>query len=213
MEFDNFTERISKIKNLPLPGQDSHYKMAPEERIVHLKALDVQKKKPKMAAVMALFYPDRKGETHLLLILRKTYPGVHSNQVAFPGGKMEKGDADLEHTALRETSEEVGVAPHAVEVVRALSKIYIPPSNFEVQPFLGLYPIVQPFQIQESEVEALLEVPLRDFMDDGRVVRQTLTTSYAENIAVPAFELNGHMVWGATAMILSEVKELFKQVM
>lgn len=213
MEFNDFSNKILKIRNLPLPGTDSHYKMAPQERIGDLKALNLKNKNPKKAAVMALFYPNDQWETHLLLILRKTYPGIHSNQVAFPGGKMEKGDTDLEQTALRETFEEVGIAPHAVEVVRSLTKIYIPPSNFEVQPYLGIYPIVQPFKIQESEVEALLEVRLADFLDDGRVIQQKLTTSYAQNITVPAFNLNGYVVWGATAMMLSEVKELFKQVL
>lgn len=171
------------------------------------------KKQPQKAGVMALFYPDLKQKTQLLLILRKTYKGVHSNQIAFPGGKSEAGDIDLEQTALRETHEEIGVPPSEVKIIKTLSTVYIPPSNFEVQPFIGLLSKTIPFILQKSEVEALVEVPLLDFLDDGKVFNQKLTTSYATNIEVPAFKLNGYTVWGATAMMMSEIKELLRQVL
>lgn len=188
--------------------------MAPLERIEELKAIKAKKEDPKKAGVMALFYPDSQQYTHLLLILRKTYEGVHSNQIGFPGGKAEHGDANILETALRETREEVGVDSRQIKVVRSLTEIYIPPSNFEVQPYIGLYEKADPFRIQETEVEALVEVPLTDFMDDKKVINQRLTTSYStQKIPVPAFELNGYTVWGATAMMLSEIKELFKQVL
>lgn len=187
--------------------------MAPQLRIDELKRHLAKGKAPNKAGVMALFYPDRDWQTHLVLILRNTYPGVHSNQIGFPGGKQEEGDKDMLQTAIRETNEEIGVPTPGIKVVRALSEIYIPPSNFEVYPFLGLYEETFSFEIQESEVAELLEVRLTDFMDDKKMITQNLTTSYAENIEVPAFMLNGHVVWGATAMMLSEIKELFKQVL
>ncbi len=163
---------------------------------------------------MALFYPDENNITHLLLILRKSHPkDVHSNQVGFPGGKVEKDDADMMATALRETHEEVGVLPSNIEVVKSLSEIYIPPSNFEVFPFIGLYRKPETFVPQTSEVEALVEVRLADFLDEGNLFTQKLTTSYAENVAVPAFKLNGYTVWGATGMMLSEIKMLLHQVL
>ena len=168
---------------------------------------------PKRAGVMALFYPDYQEETRLLLILRKAYEGVHSNQIGFPGGKVEESDKDLKETALRETHEEVGVQPDEIEVIKELSEIYIPPSNFMVQPYLGIYPRPKPFLIQESEVEALVEVYLRDFLDDSNHIEEILSTSYAKNIHVPAYKLNGYTVWGATAMMMSEIKELLKQVL
>ncbi|QLG46427.1 NUDIX hydrolase [Costertonia aggregata] len=212
MNIKDFSERIPKIKNLHLPGKESHYKMAPLLRIEELGNIDIAKRKPRKAAVMALFYPDVSKTTRLLLILRKTYKGVHSNQIGLPGGKAEKTDNNLLETALRETEEEVGVPIHEVEVIRSLSEIYIPPSNFEVQPYMGLYPNPKPFQMQATEVEALLEVPLSHFLDDANLISKKLTTSYATNIDVPAFKLNGYTVWGATAMMLSEIKELLKQV-
>lgn len=162
---------------------------------------------------MALFYGDVSNTTHLLLILRKKYKGVHSNQIGFPGGKAEKQDSDILATALRETYEEVGVPPSQVNVVKALSEVYIPPSNFEVQPYIGLYKKMDAFLLQETEVEALVEVPLVEFMNDDNIYLQNLTTSYAKNIDVPAFKFNGYIVWGATAMMLSEIKELLKQVL
>lgn len=212
MNFNDFSKEISKIKKLPLPGKESHYKMAPLLRIQELKGLNIAKNNPRKAGVMALFYPDKHLITHLLLILRRTYKGVHSNQIGFPGGKEEKEDIDLLATALRETEEEVGVRKNAVEVIRSLSEIYIPPSNFEVQPYLGLYHNPRPFKKQDSEVEDLIEVPLLDFMDDKSIFNEKLSTSYAENIDVPAFRLKGYTVWGATAMMLSEIKTLLKQV-
>jgi 8-oxo-dGTP pyrophosphatase MutT (NUDIX family) len=213
MNFNEFTKQVPKIKNLPLPGTASHYKMAPEIRIRELESGMLKPKNPKRAGVMALFYPNEAAITHLLLILRKSYKGVHSNQVAFPGGKEEEKDVDLLATALRETYEEVGVNPADVEIVRGVSEVYIPPSNFQVSPFVGIYYKRQPFVLQEDEVAKLIEVPLPDLMNDSRLTIQRLSTSYAKNIEVPAFELNGYTVWGATAMMLNEIRELFKQVL
>ena len=163
---------------------------------------------------MALFYPQQDNRTHLLLILRKSHPrDVHSDQIGFPGGKMERGDANLRATALRETYEEVGVPPEKIETVRGFSEIYIPPSNFEVKPFMGLYRQARPFVAQASEVAALIEVPLPTFMDDTYLTTANLSTSYAQDVAVPAFKLNGYTVWGATGMMLSEIRTMLQQVL
>ena len=187
--------------------------MSPSFRKQWIESNNIAKRNPKRAGVLALFYPDDVHITRLLLILRKTYPGVHSNQVAFPGGKSEQGDKNILATALRETHEEVGVSPNNVMVVKELSEVYIPPSNFMVQPFIGLMSQTQSFVMQESEVEQLIQVPLSDFMDNSNLFEQKITTSYAKNIDVPAFKLNGYTVWGATAMMMSEIKELLEQVL
>lgn len=212
MNFNFFEQQISKIKDLPLPGEASQYKMAPESRLEELQRINISQKNPRRAGVMALFYPTNNMGTNLLLILRKTYKGVHSNQVAFPGGKEEKSDDGLLTTALRETYEEVGVAPKDITVIKEISEIFIPPSNFMVQPYIGLYRNPKPFVKQDAEVELILEVPVSDFLDDTLVVSKKMTTSYAVDIEVPAFKLNGYIVWGATAMMMNEIKELLKQV-
>lgn len=162
---------------------------------------------------MALFYPDQKNTAHFLLILRKTYEGVHSDQVAFPGGREEEIDRDLLATALRETEEEVGVPEKSVAVLKGLTQVYIPPSNFMVSPFIGLCSDELSISIQEEEVEKVVEVPIQDLLDDKKIFSKKIKTSYAVDVDVPAFKLNGYTVWGATAMMLSEVKDLLKQVL
>lgn len=197
---------------MPLPGEDAHRKLAPLIRINELSEIDMSKMNPQQAGVMAVFYPGNDSETRLVLILRKTYKGVHSNQVGFPGGRVEEGDLDLQDTALRETEEEVGIPRNEIEVLKKLTRLYIPPSNFWVQPYLGILDKTPKMMAQETEVEAILEVKLSEFLDERNVIKQNLSTSYATNIEVPAYKLNGHIVWGATGMMLSEIRELLKKL-
>lgn len=197
---------------MPLPGEDAHRKLAPLMRREELARLDVDKLNPQHAGVMAVFYPGSMGITQLVLILRKTYKGVHSNQVGFPGGRLEETDRDLMETALRETEEEVGIPRHEIEVIKKLSRLYIPPSNFWVQPYLGIMHKLPQLVPQEEEVAAILEVSLADFLDDQNQITENLSTSYANNIEVPAYRLNGHVVWGATGMMLSEIREMLLKI-
>ena len=212
MQFSEFEKQILKVKKMELPGEDFHFKMAPLERLKELKGSAAAMQSAKKAAVLCLFYPTLEARTNFALILRKTYAGVHSAQIGFPGGKIENTDISLEHTALRETEEEVGVPQGHVQVLRQLTEVYIPPSNFFVHPFLGITQDTPFFKIQEEEVEALIEVPLTEFLDDKAQITQVLSTSYAKNIEVPAFQLQGHVVWGATAMMLNEVREILQKV-
>ena len=213
MNFDTFLKSVSKIENIELPGESSQVKMSPLFRLelmeVHKKAMKTSKK----AGVLALFYPNDQYKTHLVLILRKSYEGVHSAQVGFPGGKLEKRDTSIKHAAIRETFEEIGVPSRDVKILKALTTLYIPPSNFMVYPFMGIVTTTPDFIIQEDEVEKVIEVPLSQFVDERNMVKTFVTTSYRVNVEVPAFKLNGHIVWGATAMMLSELKDLLKQVL
>lgn len=213
MNFREFEKRIVKVTKMELPGESVQFKMAPIERLEELKRVAREKDNARKAGVMALFYPSENLETRLILILRKTYKGVHSAQVGFPGGKWEEEDNSIEATALRETEEEVGIPREKISILKKLTEIYIPPSNFFVQPFLGITTDTPKFIPQEEEVEALIEVKLADFMDDATIISKTLSTSYATNIEVPAFLLNNQIVWGATAMMLNEVREMLKMVL
>jgi len=192
-----------------VPGESSHLMMAPEERKMELTKVKKEAKKAREAAVLMLCYP-KKGDTYLSLILRPTYEGVHSGQIALPGGKVEDIDHDYQETALRETWEEIGVQPNTIKVVKELTKVFIPPSNFWVHPFLGYVDEIPNFRRQEEEVEKIVEVPIMKLLDETNVVSKKLTTSYATNIEVPSFELNGYTVWGATAMMLNELKLILK---
>ncbi|WP_163514416.1 NUDIX hydrolase [Gelidibacter japonicus] len=213
MNFDIFLKSISKIKHIPLPGHASQMKMSPKYRNELIEKQRELRKYSRKASVMALFYPDHDNTTMLILILRKTYKGVHSAQVGFPGGKLEPEDPSLEYAALRETFEEVGVPINDIKVIRALTDLYIPPSNFTVYPFFGVTLKTPRFLKQDDEVEDLIEVTLNDFMNDAHVSSQMLMTSLGKEVEVPVFKLNGHTVWGATAMMLSEIKDLLKNVL
>lgn len=213
MNFHDFEKRIVKVTKMELPGETVQYRMAPMERLHELKRVAKNQNNAKRAGVMSLFYPSENLETHLILILRKSYKGVHSAQVGFPGGKVEKEDNSMQDTALRETEEEVGVPREKIAVLKELTEIYIPPSNYFVQPYLGITSKMPKFIPQEDEVEALIEVNLKDFLNDKSITSQIITTSYATNLKVPAFKLNGYIVWGATAMMLNEVRELLKKVL
>lgn len=210
MNFREFEKRIVKVNKIKLPGEEVQFKMAPLSRLEELTVQDRDLRDWNQAGVMALFYPTSTDQTNLILILRKTYKGVHSAQVGFPGGRLELEDSSIMDAALRETEEEVGVPRNDIIVLKQLTEIYIPPSNFFVQPFMGITTIPPSFVAQEDEVEALIEVSLPDFMNDRNIVKEILTTSYMEELEVPAFKLNGHIVWGATAMMLNEVREMLK---
>lgn len=209
MQFQDFIKYIPKIEKEKLLAEDAHAKMAPLERISFLKEMNYLDKNPREAAVLMLFYPKNR-ETHLALIVRNSYPGVHSSQIGFPGGKVELTDKDLQETALRETHEEVGVSPDKVQIIKPFSKIYIPPSNFLVSPFMGISHHELTFIPDLDEVKRVLEFPLTHFLDDNTITRVHMTTSYATNIEVPAFMVEKYVVWGATAMMMSELKETIK---
>ena len=213
MNFDDFSLAISKIENIPLPAQASQLKMVPPFRQELLKQQADTIKYAKSAGVLALFYPNKNQETHLVLTLRKTYKGVHSAQVGFPGGKLEIYDTSIEAAAIRETFEEVGVPSDNIKVLRALSEVYIPPSNFYVHPFIGISKETPRFIKQDKEVEAIIEVKLSHFLDDANIITEKVSTSYSVEVEVPAFKLNNYVVWGVTAMMLSEIKDVLKQLM
>jgi 8-oxo-dGTP pyrophosphatase MutT (NUDIX family) len=212
MDFQEFLEYVPKLMTAELPAEVSHIKMAPLERIESLKNFDIGIKKPKIAAVMMLFYP-KNGITHLVLIVRNSYKGVHSAQIAFPGGKYEPQDEIFENTALRETHEEVGIHPNSMEIIKTFTPMYIPPSDFMVHPFLGISKEEIVFIPDPKEVANIIELPLTVFLSDTIITDTKLTTSYANDISVPAFKIEEHIVWGATAMMLSELKDVLKNVL
>lgn len=211
MDFQYFLEHVPYLAEAELPALMAHAIMAPVERLETLQNPIDAAKAPRTAAVLMLLYP-KDGETHMVLIVRNTYKGVHSAQVAFPGGKYEETDPDFAYTALREAQEEVGVNPEVVELIKPFTPMYIPPSNFMVHPFLGVAKQELKFVPDPSEVARIIELPLAVFLDEAIVIETSLTTSYSTEINVPAFNIEETIVWGATAMMLSELKEVLKSV-
>ena len=210
MDFDSFLADIYKLKEKPLGGLESQFKMAPMLR-KRFSLEDIALQKPKDSAVLALFYPGIDNITNILLMLRASYNGVHSSQISFPGGKKDKKDPSLQDTALRETEEEIGIAKNDIMIFREMTKTYIPPSNFMVTPFLGILSTKPRFKTNE-EVERLIEVNVKELLNENSITSKNLTTSYMTNIDVPCFKLNDYTVWGATAMMLSEIKDLLKSI-
>lgn len=208
MNFNEFILKINSLKNKDLGGLDAQFKMAPQMRLSYTKD-KIKAQNPKKAAVLALFYPNKMNEVAICLTKRATYNGTHSAQISFPGGKFENIDENLEATALRETFEEVGVDVKSIEIIRELTDVYIPPSNFLATPFIGVSLNEPKFSINH-EVDSIIEVSIKDLTDNKNITSVNLTTSYMTNIDVPCFKINNHIIWGATAMMLSEIKELIK---
>lgn len=212
MNFNLFLNSISTISDVVLPSISSHIKMAPLERIDSLEKRIDYRESARKAAVMMLFYP-KEDNAHLILIVRNTYPGVHSAQIAFPGGKVEETDSNFQKAALRETFEEIGVSSDKINVIRSFSSIYIPPSNFLVFPYMGVCTSELDFVLQNEEVSDIIELPLKMLLDDSIITFKTIDTSYAKSIKFPVFQIHDHTVWGATAMMLSELKDVLKMVL
>ncbi|CAM1347550.1 NUDIX hydrolase [Tenacibaculum crassostreae] len=208
MIFSDFINQIEELQQKQLGGLTSQFKLAPKLRTRFSEEL-ILNKNPKKAAVLALFYPDKNNQTRFLLTERASYNGAHSSQISFPGGKIDENDQNLQETALRETYEEVGISSKSIKIIRQTSDAYIPPSNFLVAPFIGITkntPIFTP----NEEVAEVIEVLLSDLLDDNNLTQVAMETSYMKNIEVPCFKLNNYIVWGATAMMLSEIKDLLK---
>ncbi len=209
MHFSNFKKFLLKIRDFDLPGNNSLLKLAPPARIKQI--LDgFIPKNPKLAAVLVLFYGDNNNNTRMTLILRNTYNGIHSNQVSFPGGKKDDSDFDLKQTAIRETVEELGLDKSFIEIIKPLSKFYIPPSNFNVQPFLGIYNKQPKFNPCINEVSLVIS-PLFDDLMNMKVVQSEICVNN-KLMPVPSYIIDKQIVWGATAMIINECISLFNDV-
>lgn len=210
MEFNDFKSLISELSVKPLGGVDAQFKLAPKIRKPFTKDF-IENKQPKKAGVLALFYPNAQNKTTLLLTKRASYKGTHSAQISFPGGKFEVKDNLLQNTALRESHEEVGIKINEMVIFKKMTEVFIPPSNFLVTPYLA-YLKNTPTFTKNHEVEEIIEISLYSFLNEVNIETTILSTSYAKEIDVPCFMLNGYIVWGATAMMLSEIKDLFNKL-
>lgn len=167
---------------------------------------------PKLGGILVYLYPKSAKEYHILLTLRHEYKGAHSGQVSFPGGKKEPGDSDLVQTALREAKEETGVEVMPEELLFPLTNLYIPPSNFLVHPVLAVASAMPTFLPDPIEVKRIVPFTVQELLSEKIVQQTPMELFNNKTVEVPYFEVDGLRVWGATAMILSEVKELLRRV-
>lgn len=208
----NYLAFLSVLKsNLlnPLPGIPAHQKLEPISRKRYNPFPDPLKP-PRQSAVLILIFPQNE-ELSTAFIRRNEYDGVHSGQVAFPGGKMELSDENLTQTAIREAQEEIGIVPSDISILGNLSSIYIPPSNFNVQPVIGWLPYTPEFKIDTSEVSMAFTVTLKDMLTPNNIYKKTITFRDGSNIEVPCYYLQDQIIWGATSMILAEFIEVVEK--
>lgn len=195
-----------------LPGQPAHFKMA---HAVRRADVNPDPNEIKNAAVLITLFEKSLGEWHIVFIRRGSghEKDKHGGQIAFPGGKMEPGDKDLMYTALREAEEETAMDLTMLDVLGPLTPLYITVSKFMVHPYVA-YSYKHPQLVrQQSEVEEILEFSLEDFRHTTSLTetRINLGTGIILN-HVPAFVIQGKIIWGATAMIMSELLEVLDRV-
>lgn len=202
----DFEQVISTLKSSlagPLPGQTAQMRFSPRPINQKRFGTDLPLGHRK-GAVLILIYPQA-GEAYLPLIKRPEYPGVHSGQIALPGGKMDATDPDLIFTALREAEEEVAVKPNQVEVLGSLTDLFIPASNFLVSPVVGISREIPDFYPEEREVQRIIQMKVAQLMSPATQKQTLLDVGNQIQLDTPYFEIENEMVWGATAMILSEL--------
>ena len=209
MNINDFAQNLEQLLKKDLPGDASHQKMMSYKRSSVNEVL--QKNNYRESAVLLLFYPFEK-ELYLSFMLRPTYDGVHSGQVCFPGGRKEKEDENLLQTALREAREELNIKAENVKIIGELSRIYVPPSNFLIQPIVGYSQQRPDFIAEVKEVEAIIEVPVKEFQKSSSLQKAKVTVQNNVELEVPGFYYKNHLIWGATSMILMEMLDILDEL-
>lgn len=203
-----FIENLRKALTLPLPGSQSHLKMIPPGRQLEPPP-DLLTKVKQSAVLIILYFAD--GDLTCLLIKRPQTMKNHPGQVAFPGGMADRTDRSLMDTALREAQEEIGIQPESVEVAGQLSKIHVSVSNFVIHPFV-VWSESEPFvRLNTEEAEKVLRFPVGKYLTHGPVQSKLIQTTTG-SLNVPCFVFDDEIIWGATAMILSELMDVLKSL-
>lgn len=197
--------RVALKQNLP--GIAAHQQLMPERKSIQ--ELQLNKIKPRLSAVLVLLYP-KNEQWHIVYIKRSTYPGVHSGQISFPGGKMEQTDNSLADTALREAEEEIGVSADQVQLLGKLSDLYVPPSNFLIKPYVGMLEQGQAFRPESQEVSMIIELELDYLFDAEKLVKWKWPISAKLQREVRGYAYQDQLIWGATGMITHELVEVLK---
>lgn len=201
-----FTAEFTDLLKHKLPGEIAHSRLAPAHR-QELLSLRKNSPSPRLSSVLILMFREE-NVVKLVFTKRVEYDGIHSGQVSFPGGKAEPTDADLSITALRETHEEIGLDPENIVIIGTLSDLYVPPSNFIIRPFVAIYRGEPHFVPDPVEVAEIFSVPLSYLIHYGKDIKHSIIYRTGVEMQVPGFKFGQHLIWGATAMILSEFLDL-----
>ncbi len=198
-------EYINKIKKEivnGLPGAKAHREMLSAIRENQMMKF-ASSSSPMDAAVLILLY--KKGDDwHIPFIKRAEDKYAHSGQISLPGGKSETYDTNLQHTALRETEEEIGISQRDIELIGNLTSLYIPPSNFNVAPFAGIFTGKEiKFIPEKSEVDYVIEISVKELMNPQNLTCRDFNVKDL-HFSTPCFNIRGDIIWGATAMIINE---------
>ncbi|MGB1941877.1 MAG: NUDIX hydrolase [Flavobacteriaceae bacterium] len=206
MQFHSFLEFAPKIRELNLPGLAQQLTMAPPFR---KQLIEQPIDNPKRAAVVCLFHEGIDDETFFYLIRRSTYPGVHSNQIGFPGGQIDSTDNSPWDAAKRELEEEIGISTKDVTLIKEMTPLYIPPSRFLVDCFIGYTDGKTELMIDANEVQQVIPVAVDELLNANSGFSSQVGSNGVE---VPIYTLSDNIVWGATAMMLAEIKSILSQV-
>ena len=210
MRWDEFNEIRMLLQSAQVLGEAAHEEVFPRISKFRKDAL-AKNPNPRLSAVASIFVPIN-NEMNLLMIERQSYDGVHSGQIGFPGGKVEEADTDLEHTARRETEEEVGILMKNLHFIRPLTDVYIPPSGFLVSPYIFWMdhdPVIIP---EPREVQSAFFLPVQKLMRPEVFVEGEIDTGSGSTVKTRFIEHEGMKIWGATAMMLSELRILLNQI-
>lgn len=201
---------LKKIQNATLEGENAHQVYSPPYRPL-FSYEEILAKNPKFAAVNILLYL-KNNEWYFPLMVRSTNDrDRHSGQISLPGGKKEEYDINFEETAKRETSEEMGIDIYYNRIIREMSPIYIPPSNFYVRAFVSYTKKNPQFILQETEAVELIEFPVSTLLNLSEQPEMMVLPS-SRGVEVPVINFNNYSIWGATSMILSEFSHLLKNL-
>ena len=201
---------IKKIQHADLRGEHAHSVYSPPYRPLYSYD-EILKRNPRFAAVNILLYLKDNEWFFPLMVRTENENDRHSGQISLPGGSRDKSDLNFEHTAKRETSEEMGIAEHYIRIIREISPIYIPPSNFYVHPFISYTKKNPAFILQETEALELIEFPISSILKLEEKPEMMVLPS-SRGIEVPVINFEGYIIWGATSMILSEFSQLLKNL-
>lgn len=207
--FHSLIDNLKTSLLKPLPGAKAQFEMAHVNREnVPINSINTEMYRP--SAVLILLYPNEQLQPSILLIERMTYDGQHSGQIALPGGKVELTDKDLQATALREFFEETGSDVTPI-IIGKLTPIYIPVSKFMVHPFVSFVTQKPNFSANAYEVNEIMEWEIAQLLNSDIVKETIIEPTPGLILKTPYFDVQGKVLWGATAMMLNELKWLLKK--